>query len=341
MVRFVLGILFFTTLVQGSPSLAFIEKYPPSRARDFYIWQYLQNKDISKEEVQKVYSLVQNKQNLKIKKLYAKLVDDAVRYEFTCKKKKDLFSIKDPKCLNLAFSLNKTAKLSFFERKKLLQLPLSSYNKTLLQLQNEPYSFLSYQKYKPSIVISYLVSLPKSILKKYFNKSWTQKEISFLLSASNFDRFVMEVVTDYSLTKLQRSLLTIEKKDLTFPTAFYLGLNALRLYHQRNAKEFLQYSLEIAQKQSQKDKVLFWLYLTTKDNRYLQDLLLSMKINIYTLYAHEKMNVAFDNYFFMTDTQKKISSYDLSDPLDWLQIRKTIKKTAKPMLFSLLKKYQY
>jgi len=341
MVRYFLLFLFCITLLEGNISLSYIEKYPPSRVRDFYIWQYLKQSNVSSKQAKKVYELVQNKQNYKIKKLYAKLVNDEVRYEFTCKKKKDLFSIKDPKCLNFAFSLSKTKNFSSFQRKKLLKLPLSSYNKTLLKLQNEPYSFELYKKYKPDIVISYLLSLPKTKFEKYFNKNLTQDQVDFLASASNFNRLVLRVVTDYSLTKLQRSFLHVKKKDLSFSTQFYLGLNALRLYHQRDAKKFFGYALKVAKKQPQKDKVLFWLYLTTKDNSYLKDLLLSMKINIYTLYAHDKYNVDIDNYFSELETKKKNSSYNLSDPFDWMEIKNTIAKTSKPMLFTLLEKYKY
>jgi len=341
MVRYFLVFLFCIALLEGNVSLSDIEKYPSSRVRDFYIWQYLKQPNISSKQAKYVYKLVQNKQNYKIKKLYAKLVNDEIRYEFTCKKKKDLLSIKDPKCLNFAFSLSKTKKFSSTQRKKLLKLPLSSYNKTLLKLQNEPYSFESYKKYQPNIVISYLLSLPKSTLKKYFNKSLTQKDIDFLSSASNFNRLVLRVVTDYSLTKLQKSFIDVKEKSLSFDTEFYLGLNALRLYHQQKAKEFFKSALKAAKKQTQIDKTLFWLYLTTKDNSYLKELLLSMKINVYTLYAHDKMGVEVENYFSDLDIKKENSTYDLSDPLDWMEIRKTIAKTQKPMLFTLLEKYKY
>ncbi len=340
--RYIVIFLFFSVVfLEGSISLSSLEKYPPSRERDFYIWQYLHYPYLSKKQVKKAYQLVQNKQNNRIIKLYIQKVHDNVFYEVTCKKRNDFFRIKDPKCLNLAFSLAKTKKFSIYQRKRLLNLPFSSYNKTLLQLQNEPYSLEIYRKYESDKVVSYILSLPKVIVEKYFNKILEQNDIDFLSSASNFNRLVMKVVTDYSLTKLQRSFVDVKKKKLTSQTAFYLGLNALRLYHQQKAKSFFDYAFKIANKQEQKDKILFWLYLTTKKKSYLKDLLLSMKINVYTLYAHEKMGIKIDNYFYKLTTFSKNTSLDITNPFVWLRIRKKITATPKPMLFGLLEKYKY
>ena len=323
-------------------SLEYISTKPQSRARDFLIWEYLQHNDITPQKAKKVYKLVKNKNNPKIKKLYAKIVDDAIRYELQCKKRKDLLKIEDDRCLNFAFSPYKTIKMSRFQRDQLLTRNLSMKNKKILQLQNEPCSFVRYREYDPDDVTSFLLTLPRSVFQSKFDKKLKKNDIEFLMCSLKFDRFVVRVVTDYSLKNLQRSLFSLSLKRLNSKSAFFLALNAVRYNQKKSAIRYLKTAYAKAKKQRERDKINFWLYLVSGDTLYLKNLLLSMSINIYTLYAHEKTNVEVVNYFNEVDTVAKKSSYNLQNPFDWLYILDTVHATKRSELFRLIRQqYKY
>ncbi len=337
---FILSLLFALS-VEAAVTLEYISSKPSSRARDFMIWQFLQQEGTSPADAIKAFGLVDDKNNPKIKKLYAKLVDDGIRRELACKERDDLLDIENDICLDLAFSPYKTIKMSRFERDKLLTRNLSSINRQLLQLQNEPYSFSHYTHYNPSVVIKYLASLPKSLLRQKLNQQIYFDMLELLMMAPNFNEFVLIVTTDYNLDRIHRSLFNLPVKKLDFQSSFYLGLNALRYSKTKQAIKYLKASNKKASLQKYKDRAVFWLYLATRDVAYLEELLLSMDINVYTLYAHEKMDIEVVNFFHDVVTVPSYSPYDLKDPFDWLAILNTIKDTHPSKLFSLIDRYRY
>ena len=321
-------------------TLSQIGSKPSSRARDFLIWEYLQQKGVDESSAKAAYRLVKEKNNIRLKKAYAKIVDDAVRKELECKKRKDLLSIEDDACLRAAFSLYKTLNYSRFQRDELIARDLTPRQKTLLNLQNEPYSFKHYIHYDPNLVIAYLASIPKKKLHAKLNEKLDADSLEFLQSASNFGSFVTLVVTDYDMNRLQSSLLDADGKKLDAYTNFMLALNALRHKEKRKAVAFLQLARTKAKHPIQRDKADFWLYLVTKDKSYLETLLLSMSINIYTLYAHEKMHIEVENYFTTLMTDNTPAQYDLQNPFDWFDILEEIRKTNMTNLFDLVKRFR-
>jgi len=321
-------------------TLSQISSKPSSRARDFLIWEFLRQKDVDEEEAKAAYKLVKEKSNIKIKKAYAKVVDDAVRKELECKKKKNLLTIKDAECLRAAFSLYKTINYSRFQRDELITRDLTPYQKKLLSLQNEPYSFERYKHYDPKLVISYIASIPQKVLHTKLNQKLSFEVLNFLQSAPNFGSFVTQIVTDYKLDTLQRSLIDVDAQKMSAYTNFMLALNALRHQRKEKAINFLQMARKKAKHPMQRDKADFWLYLVTNKKSYLETLLLSMSINIYTLYAHEKMDIDVENYFTTLDVEKKTSSYNLQDPFDWFAILEEIRQTNRANLFDLVKHFR-
>ena len=321
-------------------TLSQINSKPSSRARDFLIWEYLQQKGVDGSSAKAAYELVKNKNNLKLQKAYAKIVDDAVRKELECKKRKDLLAIEDDACLRAAFSLYKTTNYSRFQRDELIARDLTPRQKKLLSLQNEPYSFERYKHYKPTLVISYITSTPLKTFHMKFNVGLDADSLKFLQNASNFGSFVTRVVTDYDMDKLQSSLLEVDGRKLNASTNFMLALNALRHKKKKKAAAFLELARKKAKHPIQRDKADFWLYLVTHDKSHLETLLLSMSINIYTLYAHEKMHVDVENYFTTLDALNTPSKYDLQDPFDWFSILEEIRTTNAANLFDLVKRYK-
>ena len=337
---FAIWLLSVAAALHAAITIDEITSKPASRARDFLIWEFLRQKGVDEKSAKAAFALVKNKNNIRLKRAYAKVVDDEVRKELQCKKRKRLLSIKDTACLRAAFSLSKTLHYSRFQRDELIARDLEPEQKQLLKLQNEPYSFTSYKRYDPEYVISYIASISKKILHDKLNEELDFDTLSLLQSAPNFGSFVAMIVTDYEMDKVQKSLLRVDGEKIKPYTNFLLALNALRHSDKTRALEYLKLYRKKVQEPMQRDKADFWLYLVTQKRNYLENLLLSMSINIYTLYAHEKMHIDIENYFTTLHVQNRPSEYNLQNPFDWLKILEEIHKTDQTNLFDLVKRFQ-
>jgi len=326
--------------LQAAVTLEDIRSKPASRARDFLIWEFLQQDGVSKKEAIEAFRLVKDSANIKLKKAYAHIVHDDVFYELACKKRKNLLAITDDKCLRFAFSPYKTIALSRFERDRLVVRDIGEKNRQILLLQNEPYLIKRYLRYPPRFVIAFMLSLPKNEFKKHLNIVFDKEFLNFLSSAPNFDDFIAYAVTDYSLENLHHSLIDFMPKKASAQTYLFLGLNALRANKQKEAVKFFIASKNAALRPIPRDRALFWLYQATGNSNYLQELLLSMSINIYTQYAHEKLHVGFENYYSELSTTNSNTDDNLSDPFVWLKILQMIKATPRPALFGLVSRFR-
>ncbi|MEN8303953.1 MAG: lytic transglycosylase domain-containing protein, partial [Campylobacterota bacterium] len=89
-----------------------------------------------------------------------------------------------------------------------------------------------------------------------------------------------------------------------------------------------------------KDKASFWLYRVSKEKKYLDNLLLSMDINIYTLYAREMMDMDVENYYSSLEIMNSKTKINLQDPFEWDNLRSQIKETPENELFGLASQYK-
>ncbi len=107
MIKILLPLFLILTSLDASIILRDIDSKPPSRAKNFMIWQYLKQ-NISPEQADKAYSQISGKSN-KLFRLYAKKTNNPeIKRKISCMKEKNLLSIKDDTCLELAFSPYKT-----------------------------------------------------------------------------------------------------------------------------------------------------------------------------------------------------------------------------------------
>ena len=65
-----------------------------------------------------------------------------------------------------------------------------------------------------------------------------------------------------------------------------------------------------------------------------------MKINIYTQYAKEKLNIDIQNYFSSVEVIDTVHKSDICSPFVWNEILKEIKQTPKIELLQLATKYE-
>ena len=117
-------------------------------------------------------------------------------------------------------------------------------------------------------------------------------------------------------------------------------MNAIEHNQNDNALAHLKKTHKLAYYRSHKDKALFWQYLITKDKKILKELANSIDINMYALYAKEKLGIEVTNFYTTLPTNENNSTrVDLSDPFVWNDLLIEIRATPKKDMKKLADKY--
>ncbi len=330
----------FLVCVDASVTLKQIDSKPSSRAKNFLIWQYL-NQDITDIQADRAYSQVDGEHNKILYRYAKKTKNKKTKYEVSCKKAKDLTKIDDTKCLELAFNAKKTEELSNKQRIKLINNLKSSDFVSILKIQND---IKINEFYKKHTVETFLKLFNKSSFDYRYKNLNIDLDIEFVNSFSdtyNTSNFIKLAVNDENFNKLQKSLLDTNGKQLNSQSNFFLGLNQLNHFNTKKAIEHFYIARKKATTRIHRDKNDFWLYLSSLEEKYLKRLVRSNDINIYRLYASEIYKVDIDNYFSDVKTNPDKEIKNLKDPFVWAEILSQVKQTPKNQLIDLSKQYQH
>ena len=277
--RFFLLLSVVSALLSAEITLKEIKSKPTSRAKDFLIWQYLKQ-DITNKEADTAYAL-SSSYNKRVNWLYKKRTKDPfVTYKKSCQKKRNLFNIKDQKCLEFALNPYKTLVLSNTQRKKLSKKVKSVAFIKLLKIQSEPYKTEAYREYSADTILKMFISTTAHHRRTNLNIELDKKFINKLASSRKIHYFIKMVMNDDKLTKLQKSLFKLDSNKLNSRDNFYLALFHLENERVKSALKHLKMSLKKAKKSRTKDKINFWLYKITQNKKYLTRLVKSASINI-------------------------------------------------------------
>ena len=339
MLKYILLILFISVYLNAEITLKEIASKPTCRAKDFLIWQFLKQ-GITDKEADRAYSQATGK-NYKLKKEYLKRNSDSEPdYKKLCRNKKDLFSIDDKECFKLALSSYKTLNMTRQERQELAKRVESPKFIELLKIQSEPHVAESYKKYSADIVLKMFIQTTASHRRENLNIKLDKEFINYLASSKRMAAFIKITTRDESLNNLQASILNINPKKLNASDNFILALHQLKFNNKAAAIKHLKRTYSHTKYAIDKDKASFWLYKVSKDKKYLENLLLSMDINIYTLYAREMMDMDVENYYSSLEIMNSKTKINLQDPFEWDVLRSKIKDTPKKELFGLASQYK-
>ncbi len=303
------------------------------------IWQYLKQ-DITSAQADKAYTQISGNHR-KLNRAYLKKSDNKeLKYKIACAKRSNLLKISDEKCLDLAFTPYKSIKMTNAERAKLSKKFTSKNRVDLLKIQSEPYSEKAYLKYGPEAFLRMFNSSGVANRRDNLNIKFTKEFIGKLAKSPKVSRFISLVVRDPKLDKLRESILFIDGNEVGAGSNFLLAMHSLKSSKTKKALSYLKFSHDKAKRRMDRDKATFWMYQTTMDKSYLSKLLLSMDINIYSLYAHDVLNTDVVNFFTTTQVSDEVSKKDLRDPFEWNEILSEIKSTSKEKLFDLSKKFE-
>ena len=339
MFKYIILLSIVLTCSYAKITLEDINSKPSSIAKDFMIWQFLKQ-NIKSTDADKAYAQVHKKNSKLLRAYLRKTKNKEIKKKISCKRRSDLFKIKDKECLELAFTTYKAIKYTNKQRDVLVKRLKSDSKRKVLNILNEKCSTQTLMCYDADTILSLFTGTGYKYRRSNLNITLDKKILDSITSSWRISSFIKTVIHDDKLDKLQLSLLKIDGNKLNSKNNFFLALNALRHSDINTAKKYFKISRSKAKYKINVDKNNFWLYQITKDKKYLDKLTSSMDINMYTLYAREKMKVDFQNYFTSLETKSEKANKSLHDPFDWYDIRKEIKSTKKSDLIDLADRYK-
>jgi soluble lytic murein transglycosylase len=302
-----LSLLLSALLVSGvwGVSLDEINTKPPSREKNFLIWQFLKQ-EINASEAREAFYQLENVNERFLFDYAAKTDEEEIRYTAECLQKvsTQLIDIPQDDCLYLALTPTKAQHLQSYEREQIANRLGDQFGDVQwLREMNHNNHFTPFSNVASSLKLFLIASLPYR--HENFNRSLDDEVLIELTSLSGFDQLVYGSVTDPKMGLLQESLSRVSGGIYTPQTHFYLGINALKYGRSDNALFHLREAKNKAYSTMERDKNTFWLYRITQEQSLLQELSESLDINIYTLWAREKLGVDTQNYFTTLPTPKK------------------------------------
>lgn len=107
--------------------------------------------------------------------------------------------------------------------------------------------------------------------------------------------------------------------------AFKKGIAMVQKRQLSLAAQYFNSAFRIYEERREKDKALFWLYLVTKNNRYLEKLKQSYHINIYTLLAADLTGDKYPRTIVIPKISKRsVWGIDAEDPIDWAKMKRKL-----------------
>ena len=330
MIKKILLLVLFISNIFANTTIdkSWLEKQPRSYSKDFYISLYLKQ-NISSSDA--IWALGQAyKVNKKLLYPYAKALKNAdTTYTINCMKTKTKNLInKDATCIKLGIKLYQAANLSKKQLNKIIKKVKKPYPLLAKELEiiNSPIAFLDLVKSSPKVFFDIFNNSGANFRIKNLNHHLPIKLLNKLSKHKyRFYSMVKIIVTTPQLNELQQSLLHVNAKNLQHKTQFMLAINAIKLNKNKIASNYLKLASKSAYFMFDKDKVLFWQYQLTKNNKYLEKLSKSWSNNIYSLYAKEKLNVKITNLIYDTNKTYTDDNITTNDPFYWLGVLKDIK----------------
>ncbi len=326
---FTILLLFATFSCAKEITLDFISSKPKSIYRDYYIWRYLNSKDVNSSTATILLGKMK-RVNLRRFLRFAKKIDDPnYKKVLQCYKMKPLeFTKSDADCIAMglsAYDMTKLDKKSLLKIKKIVESIYPKKAKLIdIFLSNLPFEALLENDKDTFFDIFNRVG--STYRTKNLNKFIPKEYADELINSKRFNYTIKLIVTNPKLTALQLSLLDINSSRLNAKANFYLFLNALKYKQKKLALNYLKIAEDKFYYRFDKDKCIFWRYLATKDKKALKDLSKSVDKNIYSLYALEILKKNPKNIISGLKCKQTNPKIDITDPFEWLKVLNRLNK---------------
>ena len=309
-------------------TLDWLEQKPKSYAKDFFIIQYLEQENLSFENAKIAYEMGNGK-NETLKKIFNKKYKTSAPLDLKCYRASiEELKKEDSKCIALGLSLQEATKLSKEDLNFFISR-LDSYPTLKNDLQiiasDNPFNALINSDINKFYRLFFDLGSEYRI--NFLNKFMNSEFINKLSNEEEFERFLKYVVHDNNLKNIQKSLISLKDNNQLPPhILFSLGINAVNNNSEDNAYLFFYNAFNKSYLKADKDKSLFWMYLVTQNQSFLQELTKSWDNSIYTLYAKELFDVNIDNIIYNIDLKNEKTSFDVHDAFKWMDVVEDTKK---------------
>ncbi len=325
MMKFLLiFIIFYSFLFAKEITLEFLQDKPKSRAKDFYIWRFLAQ-DITPEEADKAYAMA----NVASGKIVSRYIKKTKNKEFLEKQNcyaltSGEFLSKSNQCISLGISPIKASVMPKVELVKIAERIEKDYPKIAIvaKIFASEIPVQEMLNIGGETFLSIFLRMGDNFRRKHLDLSYSNEFLQTLSSEKKFESFVRTITLDNNMSNARNTLLNFDSKSANSTTNFLLAINAIDLKQDKLALNFLNFAYKSVKLREDKDKILFWQYLITKNTKYLSEILRdTFDVNIYSLYASEKLNQNLPNNIVSSIiTNKEIQKkFDISDPFLWLQ----------------------
>lgn len=315
-----------------------INSKPASREKNFLIWQYLRQ-DINATQASEAFYQVEYVNERFLFDYACKTDEPEIRYTAECLQKvsTDLMNIVEDDCLYLALTPIKAQHLESYQRELIATRLGDRFGDVQwLRTMNHNNHFSAFSDLSSSLKL-FLIS-GTQYRADHFNLPIDNDILTQLTVAKGFDQLVYLSATEHKLTKLQESLSNVSGGVYSSQTHFYLGINALKFNRVDNALFHFQEAKRKALSPMERDKNSFWLYRITQDETALRELSESLDINMYTLWAKEKLGIETQNYFTTLPTQGK-EGFKGDNPFEWNALHQELVVTPPEKLYEIVERY--
>lgn len=320
-----LSLLVCVGLSQSHITLEFLESKPKGLARDFYIWQFLSDESTSLQEALKAYELIFRK-NAKLNNLMsAKGKVEQLPFNLYCRRLGfEALKKKGANCIKAGLSLSSIPTMP----KKHINFLLKTFENdteyrqkiTILSSQNILTNML---KSNAKIFASIYYALNDTQKLQILNQTIKPSAIKKLADENdkNFNNMLQKIIVtqDKSYDKFKASLIGANITGADSYTLFLLGINEILHNSEKNALAYFKLAATNAQNPMQRHRSLFWQYYLSKDEKVLITLSQSKNVDLYTIYANQKLGVE-PSYEIITDLgelSNEKPNFDITDPFQW------------------------
>lgn len=318
-----------------------IRSKPPSRARNFMLWQYF-DQNITSEEADEAFYLLEDV-NWRMYRAFAEKSDrPEVAYTLGCMDldARALTQTDDVECVRLGASIGKLSALGTAARETVAEKSGSLLLLDAVKMMNDGNIAEHYWQYDPALFMRVFNGSYGIFKRNAFNFQPATVYMQALSELPGFAAMVTQTFHDEALSEFARGLMQVRNPKLDADAAFFLGLLHLRHGDVSGALEQFRISYDNAYYQEEKDKALFWQAKAGRNPLVWEQLAKSWDINFYSLYAKEKMKTFPDNYYTVLESGGSSSDINLSDPFAWNELLTTIKATPKAELRALAERYK-
>lgn len=292
---FFLFALFVVVGFAKSYEFDFVNQMPTSREKDYFIWRFLLQEDTNSTQAIEIIKGAKAL-NAKVKKAYLKKTGT---YPTLTKKPRPKPTKAQKEAWRRKAEISKKVKKSLNPMQELLK--------------------------KEATMQTFIFNNATKAERKKFNHILTPNQYKKLTHSPHFNQSI-KLIKEENLNYIKKSFLFSPalSNALTFDTHIKLALNAIKNNKPDIAIIYFGEARKKAKKRKYKDQASFWLYLLTKDHIYLNSLVKSYDINIYTLLARDRLRLQYPSTISPKFVKRRNKHYDIEDPIAWAKLKTKI-----------------